>query len=233
MVVTITNNTEEPLMLSAPESNNRMFAAQLNTNVLGKGYQLKVSTVPPLPAMGSAQGQISLKTAWTNTPIIPVTVVANVQPAVMVIPSYITLAPGPLANAVTNSVAIQNNSTNLLHVVRPGRQRAGGGGSDQGDAAGQVLYRHAGVPARVPAPARPASRVERQDRATRSSRWSRCRCMQMPRPPAAGPRHPHRPGAAPRFRRVPSTAPPRPPVSRYLPPRPARRLPPPPLPPGL
>ena len=44
---------------------------------------------------------------------------ANVQPAVMVMPSYITLAPGPLANAVTNSVAIQNNSTNQLPLSEP------------------------------------------------------------------------------------------------------------------
>ena len=44
---------------------------------------------------------------------------ATVQPAVMVIPSHITLPPGPLAHAVTNSVAIQNNSTNLLQLSEP------------------------------------------------------------------------------------------------------------------
>ena len=54
-VVTITNQTEEPLMLAAPESNNRMFAAELKTNVLGKGYELTISTVPPL-GMGNVQG---------------------------------------------------------------------------------------------------------------------------------------------------------------------------------
>jgi len=118
MVVTITNNTEEPLMLYSAESNNRMIAAQLVTNYPGKGYQLTVSTVPPL-GTGSAQAQISLKTSWTNTAVIPLTVVANIQPAVMVIPSYITLAPGPLPNAVTNSVAIQNNSTNQLSLSDP------------------------------------------------------------------------------------------------------------------
>ena len=35
MVITITNNTEEPLILSSPESYNRMFSAQLITNQLG------------------------------------------------------------------------------------------------------------------------------------------------------------------------------------------------------
>ena len=118
VVVTITNNTEEPLVLYPPESNNRMFSAQLKTNQPGKGYQLTVSTVPPL-STGSVQGQISMKSTWTNTPVIPVTVVANVQPAIMVIPSYITLPPGPLPHAVTNSVAIQNNSTNLVTLSEP------------------------------------------------------------------------------------------------------------------
>ena len=78
MVVAITNNTEEPLFVFAPQSNNRMFSAQLVTNQPGRAYQLEISTVPPL-STGSVQGQIVLKTTWTNTPSIPVTVVANVS----------------------------------------------------------------------------------------------------------------------------------------------------------
>jgi hypothetical protein len=118
-VVSITNNTEEPLLLTTPEVNNRAFSVQLVTNQLGKGYQVKVSTAPPLPT-GSVQGQMIFKTTWTNTPIIPVTLVANVQPAVTVIPPVINLAPGPLPGAVTNSVAMQNNSaTNLLKLSEP------------------------------------------------------------------------------------------------------------------
>jgi hypothetical protein len=118
VAVTITNNTEEPLILSSPECNNRAFTAELKTNVLGKGYQLTVSAVPPMPS-GSVQGQVSLRTSWTNPAVIAVPVAANVQPAVMVIPSYITLGPGPLANAVTNSVSIQNRSTNDLQLSEP------------------------------------------------------------------------------------------------------------------
>jgi len=118
VVMTITNNTEEPLAVFSPESNNRTFSAQLTTNQPGRGYQLAVSAVPPLPT-GSVQGQITLKTSWTNTPVIPVTVVVNAQPPVMVIPAYVTLQPGPLPNAVTNSIAIQNNSTNLLKLSDP------------------------------------------------------------------------------------------------------------------
>lgn len=118
VVMTVTNNTDDPLILTSAECNNKMFSAHLTTNVPGKGYSLTVSNVPPMAA-GSVQGQITLKTTWTNSPIIPVTVVANVQPAVMAIPSYVTLAPGPLPGAVTNSVAIQNNSTNRLELSNP------------------------------------------------------------------------------------------------------------------
>ena len=118
LVVTVTNNTEEPLILSPPQSNNRMLSAQLVTNVPGRGYQVKVSTVPPL-STGSIQGQITMKTTWTNTPALTVTVVANVQPGLMAMPSFMSVAAGPLANAMTNSVTIQNNSTNPVTLSEP------------------------------------------------------------------------------------------------------------------
>lgn len=115
VLVTITNNTEEPLMLSSPESNNRLFSAQLATNTPGKGFELRISVAPPLPT-GSVQAQINLRTGWTNPAVLTVPVVVSVQPAVMVIPSYVTLPAGPLANALTNSIAIENRSTNALQL---------------------------------------------------------------------------------------------------------------------
>ena len=116
--VTITNNTAEPLMLESPESNNHSFSAQLVTNTLGKAYHLTIAVEPPLP-MGSVQAQINMRTGWTNPAVLTVPVIASVQPAVMVIPSYITLPPGPLAAALTNSVAIENRSTNALQLTEP------------------------------------------------------------------------------------------------------------------
>ena len=118
MVVTITNNTDEPLALSDPEINNRMFTAQLTTNTPGKSYQLRVSVVPPVSA-GYVPGQISLRTGWTNPAVVTLPVGASVQPPIVVIPSYITVQAGPLANAVTNSVAIQNNSTKAVQLSEP------------------------------------------------------------------------------------------------------------------
>jgi copper(I)-binding protein len=118
VVVTITNNTDEPLTLSEPQINNRMFTAELTTNTPGKGFQLKVSVVPPV-SMGYVAGQISLRTGWTNPAVVTFPVGANVQPALMVVPSYITLQAGPLATAVTNSITIQNNSTNAVQLSEP------------------------------------------------------------------------------------------------------------------
>jgi hypothetical protein len=117
-VITITNNTDEPLTLSAPESNNKAFAAELKTNTPGKSYQLLVKTVPPLNT-GGVQAQISMKTSWTNQPVLNVSVYANVQPSIVLIPSHITLPPGPLASAQAPQVTIQNNSTNLLSLSEP------------------------------------------------------------------------------------------------------------------
>jgi hypothetical protein len=59
---------------------------------------------------------INLRTGLTNPPTISVTAVANVQPAVMVVPSYVTLPPGPLGAAVTNSVSVRNQTTNELRL---------------------------------------------------------------------------------------------------------------------
>lgn len=116
--VRIVNNEETPLTLSAPESTNPSFAAELRTNQPGKEFELVVRTVPPLPA-GNVQGQITLKTSSTNMPVINVTALANVLQTVMVAPSQITLPAPPLANAMPSNVAIRNNGTNALVLTEP------------------------------------------------------------------------------------------------------------------
>jgi hypothetical protein len=57
-----------------------------------------------------------LRTGWTNPAVLTVPVIVSVQPAIMVIPAYVTLPAGPLANALTNSIAIENRSTNALRL---------------------------------------------------------------------------------------------------------------------
>jgi len=115
--VRIVNNEQVPLTLSVPQSNNRAFATELRTNQPGKEFEMIVKTVPPLA--GSVQGQITLKTSSTNMPVINVTAWANVQQAVMVMPSQITLPSGPLANAMPSTISIRNNVTNALALTEP------------------------------------------------------------------------------------------------------------------
>lgn len=114
-VVHITNNLEEPITLFEPHSSNPSFTAELKTNQLGKGFELTITGRRPL-TNGTMNGQITLKTLSTNTPVVTVPFWANVQSAVMVFPPQITLPPAPLTNKATPSITIQNNSTNKLTV---------------------------------------------------------------------------------------------------------------------
>mgnify|MGYP005843601489 CR=1 FL=1 len=116
--VKIINNTEEPVTLSPPESSNPAFAAEIKTNQPGKEYELTVSTKSSLPP-GNVQGVITLKTSSTNLPVVTVTVWANVQPVVAIMPPQITLPPAPLVSKTLPSVTIQNNTTNMLSLSEP------------------------------------------------------------------------------------------------------------------
>jgi hypothetical protein len=232
-MMTVTNHTEDPLIITSAECNNKMFSVQLTTNELGKGYQLKVSTVPPL-ATGSVQGQIILKTAWTNGTTIPVTVVANIQPAVMAIPSYVTLAPGPLPGPVTNSVAIQNNSTNRLELSDPTVNVPGVEARIRENQPGRSFTAMLAFPQGFEIP--PGKQVEMSVK-TSNPRYPTItvHVMQMPRPrtpvpqPAPVPVPAHASIPVPTVTQVQSPAPA--PAARPVPVRPIRRGPPPPLPP--
>ncbi len=116
--VRIVNNEEFPLTLSAPQSSNPAFAAELTTNQPGKDFQLLVRTAAPLPA-GSVQGLITLHSSSTNMPVLTITALANVQQTVMVMPAQITLPGSPLANALATSISIRNNGTNVLALTEP------------------------------------------------------------------------------------------------------------------
>jgi hypothetical protein len=103
-VVRIVSNLDEPITLSAPESNNRAFTAQLTPTQPGKEFQLTISAAPPFEP-GKAQAQITLKTSSTNSPLLTVNAWANVQPTVAAHP-----APPPLA-PLSDPSQIQNPAT--------------------------------------------------------------------------------------------------------------------------
>lgn len=116
--VRILNNTEEPITLSTPESNNKSFSATLTPVKPGKEFQLTIASSGEL-ASGNVQGKIVLKTSWTNNPTLEVPFWVNVQPALSVIPPHILLPRAPLNAKAPTTVTIQNNSTNALTLSEP------------------------------------------------------------------------------------------------------------------
>jgi hypothetical protein len=111
--VHIISNLEEPLTLFSVESNNKTFTAVLKTNEPGKHYELIISAVPPF-SPGTVQGQIVMKTSWTNTPVLNVSTMASVQPAVTLAPGQINLPAAPLETAVNSTLTIINNGPDSL-----------------------------------------------------------------------------------------------------------------------
>ncbi len=114
----ITNNTEEPLILFPPTSNNSALAAEIRTNVPGRGYDLIITRLPPL-SPGAIQGQITIKTSFTNPPVLLVSVWADVKPPVLVTPVQLALPQAPLPATRTFTVTIQNFTTNALVLSDP------------------------------------------------------------------------------------------------------------------
>jgi hypothetical protein len=76
-IIRITNNMDEPLVLSTPESADRVFAVLLKTVRPGKEFEVHGTTVPPFAH--TVRGSISIKTNSSQLPVITVTTVAVVQ----------------------------------------------------------------------------------------------------------------------------------------------------------
>jgi Protein of unknown function (DUF1573) len=110
--VRILNNTDQPITLTGLKNNNtNQFSAELKEVQPGKEFNLIIKTVPPL-SPGQIQAFITIQTSSTVLPSISVFAIARISAPLSVTPSQITLPPGPLDNAVTNFITIQNNSTN-------------------------------------------------------------------------------------------------------------------------
>jgi hypothetical protein len=66
------NQESQPLVLSAPVGDNRLFAAELRTNVPGQEFELHIRTMPPLNS-SPPSGHFTLRTSSTNQPELRVT----------------------------------------------------------------------------------------------------------------------------------------------------------------
>jgi hypothetical protein len=116
-VVHITNQSDEPVTLSDPTSVNGLFKASLKTLTPGKYFEVTVAAVPPLPP-GNNTGTISVKTSFTNMPVVNITAIAMVQPAVALAPAQINLPP-QLDRWTTNLVTITANGGKPLTLSDP------------------------------------------------------------------------------------------------------------------
>jgi hypothetical protein len=72
------------------------------------GYQIRV-TLKPAAAVGLLKGEIFLKTNDPASPLVPVLVEANVQPAVTVSPSTLALGTIKVGEALTRRVVVRGN----------------------------------------------------------------------------------------------------------------------------
>ena len=115
--VKVINNMEEPLEVFEPELSNPAFSLTLKTNQPGKEYQLTITSVGTL-APGNNQGRVKLKTSATNTPSVEVPFWANVQAPLTVIPAQLMLPQPPIKKS-TQTITIQNNSTNAVTLSEP------------------------------------------------------------------------------------------------------------------
>lgn len=116
--VRIVNYTSEPLILSAPESGNKSFSAEIKTITLGKEFELLITAVPPFTGT-VIQTPILVKTSSTNVPVISVNAIAMIQQAIMVMPNQITLRSAPLPPNTLTGVTVRNNSATKVTLTEP------------------------------------------------------------------------------------------------------------------
>ena len=116
--VRIISHMEEPLTLSNLRVSSSAFAVELQTNSPGKEYQLHIRTAPPWPT-NNQQGQITLNSSATNSPLISISALANVQPVVTTIPYQLRLPAPPLTNGTSALLWVRNNGTNALTLSEP------------------------------------------------------------------------------------------------------------------
>ena len=117
-IARITNNEEQPLVLSPPVSDQRVFKPEIKTNQPGKEYELVVGLVPPMTTSNIA-GSITIRTSSTNTPLLTVTAVATIQPPVAALPAQLVLPAGPMATKRQLGVYVRNNESTPITVSEP------------------------------------------------------------------------------------------------------------------
>lgn len=113
--VRVVNREDVPLAIEPPVCANPLFLAQVQTNVPGQDYELRITLNPLIPPT-NVQSQIIVKTSSTNMPAVTLTAMVALQPVMMASPPQLYLPPAPLVGARSLSVAIMNNGTNQVRL---------------------------------------------------------------------------------------------------------------------
>jgi hypothetical protein len=116
--VRIVNYTSEPLTLSAPESGNKSFSAEIKTITPGKEFDLLITAVPPFTNT-TIQAPILVRTSSTNMPVISVNAIAMIQQTIMVMPNQITVPSAPLPSNTMAGVTVRNNGAAGVTITEP------------------------------------------------------------------------------------------------------------------
>jgi hypothetical protein len=117
-VVRISNHLDEPITLSDPRSSSAALTAELKTIQPGKEFELTIKAVSPLPAEAQ-NATISIPTSWTNTPVISVSAMLMIQPAMSITPQQIVLPVTVTSNSTPQTVWIRNNTATPLKLSDP------------------------------------------------------------------------------------------------------------------
>jgi hypothetical protein len=112
-VVRIVSHLDDPIELFDLNCTNRSFDVQLKTVRLGKEFELRIRTVPPI-ALVPVTAPITLRTSSPQVPMIQVNAYLMLQEPVVVRPLKVMLPSGPLSNAVHSIVTIRASGTNWL-----------------------------------------------------------------------------------------------------------------------
>jgi hypothetical protein len=93
---TLRNETDEPLKLTTPVSDNPLFRPELKTIIPDKEYELVVTTGTPLPE-GTQSARITMGSTVSKMPKITIEAVITLLAPVQIAPTQITLTAPKLA----------------------------------------------------------------------------------------------------------------------------------------
>ena len=113
--VTIENEVEGALTLSDARSDNPLFKPVLREVVPGKKFELRISTVPPIPN-GTQTGRIQIKSSNAHLPDLTVQAIVTVLPPIQVAPTELMFTAPKLTAAEKRFVVILNHREADLQV---------------------------------------------------------------------------------------------------------------------